>query len=175
MSSRRDPYPFPRLQNDNDFVKNDPNSSGDSSGLNISGDKEILSLSPGEPTPWERLNSNKTLSSQRHEIYYYDPKAPNDNLDFVLKCQYDHHSGFMCSKAEALLQPETAGVEHGRVLKNRPVVPEPVTLETKELMDYTEARKTTIDSAKGLSIKGHHSEATNRGYSRKKDGGFFCS
>ncbi len=170
--TERDPFPFPQLENDDNFVKNGQ-SFNNSEELNLSGNK--VTLSPGEKKPWERLHNTKTLSSQRHEVYHYDPKEPIDNLDFVLKCQYDHHYSFMSSKAESLLQKETLGVDHGRILKNRPVVPEPVTLETKELVTHCQQRKTTIDCSKGLSIESHHSEATNRGYSRKQDGGFYST
>ena len=42
-------------------------------------------------------------------------QAPHDSLDFVLKCQYNHHEQFMDSKAEVLKQPETVGLPHGYV------------------------------------------------------------
>ncbi len=172
MTTNRDPYPFPRLENDTDFVgSHEKNSS-----MSNSGGKETLNLSRGaEVDPWTRLNSNKTLSSHRREVYHHDPQAPRDSLDFVLKCQYDHHLEFMQSAAETLTQPETLGMDHGRVLKNRPVVPEAVTLETKQLVTHTEPRKTTIHSSKGLAIESHHSMATNQGYSRKHDGGFYST
>ena len=172
----RDPYPFPRLENDDDFVGSESKSLSNSGhSLKRSGDSETLRLSQGELDPWTRLNATKTLSSHRQEIMYYDPQAPRDSVDFVLKCQYDHHKEFMSSKAQTLVQPETLGVNHGRVLKNRPIVPEPVTLDTKALVTFAEPRKTAIHSAKGLAIESHHSEATNRGYSRKHDGGFYST
>ena len=173
----RDPYPFPRLENDDEFVGTKDRSGNNDSGggKNKSGDAETLNLMPGEPDPWTRLNSIKTLSSHRRDVYYHDPQAPYDSLDFVLKCQYNHHQEFMKSKAETLMQPETVGLDHGRVLKNRPKIPEPVTLETKELVAFGEGRKTTTHSSKGLAIESHHSEATNRGYSRKHDGGFYST
>lgn len=178
--TERDPLPFPRLQNDDNFLgKNKPlnqsfNSSG-SEGLNLSGNGETLALTPGETSPWERLAYNKTLSSTRREVYHYDPISPNDSLDFALRVEYDQHKNCLHSKAESVLQPETARVDHGRILKNRPVLVEPMTLEKKELVCPTAPRTTTLDCAKGLSIESHHSEATNRGYSRKKDGGFYCT
>ena len=169
----RDPYPFPRLENDNEFVgTKDESKSGNANKMVL---KETVKLTAGEPDPWTRLNASKTLSSHRRDAYYYDPQAPYDSLDFVLKCQYNHHQEFMQSKAETLMQPETVGLDHGRVLKNRPVIPEPVTLETKELVTFSEGRKTTTHSSKGLAIESHHSEATNRGYSRKDDGGFYST
>lgn len=171
----RDPYPFPRLENDTDFVgspeKKSPSPQKSSDEL----EPETLKLTKGSPNPWTRLNATGTLSSHRRDVYYYDPQAPRDSLDFVLKCQYDHHLEFMKSAAETLMQPETLGQSHGRVLKNRPVVPEPVTLENKKLTTQVEPRKTTIHSSKGLAIESHHSEATNRGYSRKHDGGFYST
>ena len=161
MSSGRDPFPFPRLENDTSFTGSSPEkkTSRDKFGEDIE--------------KWERLNGTKTLASMRHEYDNYDPQVPIDNLDFVLKTQYNHSEEFMRSKAQTLVQPETAGLPHGRTLKNRPVVPKPVTLADQQLREYSSARKTTTDSSKGLAIESHHSEATNRGYSRKHDGGFY--
>ena len=176
--TERDPLPYPRLQNDDDFLGKANKSLNSSCGckeLDLSGNQETLHLSPGEQSPWERLNSSKTLSSHRREVYYHDPVAPNDSLDFALRVEYDQHNDCLWSKAEAVIQPETLGETHGRPMKNRPVVVVPVTLETKELVNNVAPRKVTLDTAKGLAIEGHHSEATNRGYSRKKDGGFYCT
>lgn len=171
--SARDPYPFPRLENDNDFLGN----SGKICDATAEGNatKNTVRLSAGVADPWTRLNAVKTLSSVRREVYYRDPQAPNDSLDFVLKCQYDHHGEFMKSTAETLMQPETIGINHGRILKNRPKVTEQETLDTKQLTEYVDERKMTVHSSKGLAIESHHSEATNRGYSRKHDGGFYST
>lgn len=166
--SKRNPYGFPSLENDDDFV--DPKGE---SVLNSSGQSDTVKLSPGEADPWSRLNATETLSSYRRGVCYHDPQSPQDNLDFVLKCQYDHHKGLLKSKAETLIQPETLGMNHGRILKNRVVVSEPLKLETKELVTFCEPNKSTVDSTKGLAIESHHSEATNRGFSRKQDGGFY--
>jgi len=172
--TNRDPYPFPRLENDEDFVGSPEKNCSPSSGRRT--DEQLrLKLKPGEADPWQRLNATKTLSSQRREVYYYAPQAPRDSLDFVLKCQYDHHREFMKSGAETLMQPETLGMDHGRVLKNRPLVSEPETLDTKKLVTNLAPKKTSIHSSKGLAIESHHSEATNRGYSRKHDGGFYST
>ncbi|KAL5486959.1 hypothetical protein EMCRGX_G019504 [Ephydatia muelleri] len=78
-------------------------------------------------------------------------------------------------RAEVLIQPESLAMLHGRVLKNRPERPDTVTLERKELVTHQEPRKTTLHSCKSLAIESHHSEATNRGYSRKHDGGFYST
>ena len=167
MSSARDPYPYPRLENDANFTFLSPQKEAYNS--------DAVKLSPGEESPWNRLNNTQTLTSHRRHVYYYDSQAPRDSLDFVLKCQYNHSEEFMKSKAETLVQPETIDLPHGRVLKNRPVAIKPVTLEEQELIEYMHSRKTTVNSAKGLAIESHHSEATNRGYSRKKDGGFYST
>ncbi len=167
MSSTRDPFPYPRLENDADFTGTSP--------IKNENNKDVYSSIPGVEGPWNRLNNTHTLNSHRRHVYHYDPQAPQDDLDFVLKTQYNHSEEILKSKAETLLQPETAGIPHGRMLKNRPVLPEPMTLEQKDLVQYTHPRKTTVDSAKGLAIASHHSEATNRGYSRKVGGGFYTT
>lgn len=164
--SGRNPYPTPQLENDTNFVG--PPSE------DITGHfSKRLSGSDGDQ--WTRLNTTKTLSSARQEVVSHDPQAPRDSLDFVLKCQYNHSDEFMRSKAETLVQPETVGQNHGRVLKNRPSPLKPVTLEDLQLKEHFPARKTTTHSSKGLAIESHHSEATNRGYSRKHDGGFYST
>ena len=172
--TNRNPYPFPQLENDANFCGAKPSDKSMSRSYG-SDEQDKLQLKEGDADPWQRLNAIKTLSSQRQEVAYYDPQAPKDSLDFVLKCQYDHHNMIMKSSAETLKQPETIGSDHGRVLKNRPVVPEPVTLETQQLLAFKEPRNASIHSAKGLAIESHHSEATNRGYSRKHDGGFYST
>ena len=166
--SGRDPYPFPRLENDTNFV-------GRRSSKERSGDGVPTLSTSSDNDQWTRLNATRTLSSARQEVAIHDPQAPRDSLDFVLKCQYNHSDEFMQSKAETLMQPETVGEDHGRVLKNRPSPVKPVTLEDLPLVDQSPSRKTTIHSSKGLAIESHHSEATNRGYSRKHDGGFYST
>ena len=162
--STRDPFPYPRLENDVDFTDATPKK-----------DTDVYKPVPGMEDPWNRLNDAHTLNSCRRHVYHYDHQAPRDDLDFVLKCQYNHSEEIMKSKAETLLQPETVGILNGRVLKNRPVIPEPITLEQQQLVEYMHPKKTTVNSAKGLAIASHHSEATNRGYSRKKGGGFYTT
>lgn len=164
MTSKRDPYPYPRLENDKDFARISPKREAPATESSIT-----------VQDPWNRLSNTHTLNSHRRNVYYYDPRAPRDDLDFVLKCQYNHSEEILKSKAEVLVQPETLGIVNGRVLKNRPVIPEPITLEQQELVKYTHPRKTTVNSAKGLAIESHHSEATNRGYSRKVGGGFYTT
>ncbi|XP_077995630.1 protein CFAP276-like [Glandiceps talaboti] len=168
MQSSRDPYPFPKLQNDDNFV----------------GMRQMQKQSYGDPThlaqqqdPWSRLNSKCTLASSRREVYHYDPKAPRDSLDFVLKSNYDHHCSFLSTKPETLIQRETSGTDHGRILKNRAA---PMSTSAKAKSDgptvtvVVEPKRETIDCFKG-SVESHHSAATNPGYSRKHDGGFYTT
>jgi len=166
MASVRDPYPFPRLQDDGDFV----------------GSRSVEKLPYDVPThiaqtegPWHRLNCTPTLTSSRREVYHFDPKAPRDSLDFVLKSQYDHHKEFLKAGNETLVQPETLGQEHGRILKNRLVhVPPQADELNHPLRQCSAPKKESVHSIK-KAIDGHHTQTTNRGYSRKPDGGFFTS
>ncbi|XP_033642579.1 uncharacterized protein C1orf194 homolog [Asterias rubens] len=166
--STRDPYPFPTLQNDDNFM----------------GTNTLEKQPYTQPThlaqqtdPWKRLNTTSTLASARREVFHYDPKAPRDSLDFVLKADYDHHGAFLKSKNETLVQPETIGENHGRVLKNRkkevPSLVDPMNPPTIET-EIHEPKKESIHSVKG-AIGCHHSAATNAGYSRKHDGGFYTT
>ncbi|XP_045165280.1 protein CFAP276-like isoform X2 [Mercenaria mercenaria] len=166
LQSSRDPYPFPQLQNDQDFY---------GSGTN-------QKYPYAEPThlaqrqdPWNRLNTKCTLASSRREIYHSDPQAPNDSLDFVLKSQYNHHDKFLKAKHETLYQPETYTDDHGRVLKNREkevvVVPPKM---NHPLEVSSQKKKESIHSIKN-AIESPHLAGTNGGYSRKHDGGFYCT
>ncbi|XP_013411935.1 uncharacterized protein C1orf194 homolog [Lingula anatina] len=166
MPYTRDCYPFPRFENDDQFV----------------GQRSSLKLPYTLPThlaqtfdPWRRLNSTATLTSARREVYYYDPLAPVDSLDFILKSQYNHHDELFKNRNHTLFQPETIGMEHGRVLKNRvkviKVEPKPLN-HPLEIAEWT--KKESIHSVKN-AIDGNHTQTTNIGYSRKPDGGFFTT
>lgn len=160
----RDPYPFPRLQNDSDFYGQQ--------GKQVKEKKTTTNTSP-EGAAWDRLNKTATLASSRREIFHHDPQAPNDSLDFVIKSTYDHHKEFLSSKAETLVQHETVGLPHGRILKNRPPPEEPeIDLYKLPMMKSTSVQRQSIHSITG-AIESHHSAATNGGYSRKHDGGFY--
>lgn len=164
--STRQPYPFPKLESDNDFV----------------GSRYEQQKSYGLPIhlaqkkdPWNRLNNTATLSSSRREVYHHDTEAPSDSLDFVLKTEYDHHKEFMKDKSATLIQPETIGKEHGRILKNRTVMLSPEDPKLGHpLRMAVNPKKECLDSI-DVPIEGCHTQTTNRGYSRKPDGGFFTS
>ena len=164
MSNQRTPFPNPRLQNDDDFK----------------GAQKITHHSYNNTTeqdqaqePWSRLFKTPTLASCRREIYHYDTQAPRDSLDFVLKANYNHHTEIMKGRNETLIQTETISDDHGRILKNR--VKEVVRDHDPLLPPLKVAHgdiKTCIHAVEG-AIPSHHSAATNRGYSRRHDGGFY--
>jgi hypothetical protein len=105
------------------------------------------------------------------------PQAPRDSLDFILKSDYDQHCEFLKSKNETLTQPETIGDDHGRILKNKkkeePKLIDPLNPPTVKSV-IQDPKKESIHSTKG-AIDSHHSAATNPGYSRKHDGGFYTT
>jgi len=169
----RYPYSHPRFENDKTFCRNI-----DTMAAPLEGPLHKKTLGPGQqPDPWQRLYSTQTLSSGRQGVMHYDPKAPQDSLDFVIKASYNHHNLFMADVNETLLQQETLGGNHGRVLKNRkkkevqfvkPTLVEPQFRENVMLPRFT------THSVK-MAIESHHVPLTNPGYSRKHDGGFYTT
>lgn len=165
MMSTRDPYPFPKFQSDDNFVG--PRST----------QKDPYSLPPHlaqKAAPFDRLSNKSTLASQRREVHHYDPEAPHDSLDFVLKSTYNHHKEFLKGAEETLVQPETLG-SSGRVLKNRTIYIAPDKPELGHPLRVAEVTKKEDNNSIKNAIEGHHTQTTNRGYSRKPDGGFFTS
>ncbi|KAL3852291.1 hypothetical protein ACJMK2_015953 [Sinanodonta woodiana] len=138
--SSRNPHPFPRIQNDEDFY-------GPSATKYDPYDKPTHLAQKEDP--WNRLNCTVTLAASRREIFHSDPHAPRDSLDFVLKAKYNHHDEFLRAKHETLYQPETLGEEHGRVLKNRTkeiIIPPPPMNYPLKIQD--EKKKESIHSIK---------------------------
>ncbi|KAE8623693.1 hypothetical protein XENTR_v10005699 [Xenopus tropicalis] len=105
MPHSRDPYPFTRYENDDTFQGKEIQRTTGRKSHNL----------PQKEDPWYRLNSTATLSSDRRAVYYYDPEAPSDSLDFTLKSLYDHHNGLLKDRNETLYQPETLTESHGYV------------------------------------------------------------
>ncbi|XP_046841233.1 uncharacterized protein C1orf194 homolog [Xenia sp. Carnegie-2017] len=162
----RNPYPFPQVESDDNFVKGDRRKYGEPY-------QTVAERSNGDDQ-WNRLYRAETLSSKRREVLYFDPQAPSDSLDFVIKSTYDHHGEFLSSKAETLIQPETRNFQNGRVLKNRPPPAGPmIDLNKLPLRISSSNKRESVHSVNG-AIESHHSAATNRGYSRKHDGGFYA-
>lgn len=166
MQSTRDPYPYPTFENDNSFQ------GGVFERKQAYGVGEHLI---GQRNPWDRLNKTPTLSSARHEVFWRDPMAPNDNLDFVIKSEYNQHGEFLCGSADVKRQRETNGNPDNRVLKNRiveVVKPEPELGHPLKRAEQKEKKHPC--QAKG-TIASHHGENTNSGYSRKPCGGNFTN
>ncbi|XP_010891660.2 protein C1orf194 homolog isoform X1 [Esox lucius] len=180
MGGTRDPFPFPKPEND----------------YTLSGRKQCQKQTFDKPThlaqnekPWSRLNDLATLASIRRNVLYHDPqkikviptilyalptKAPNDSLDFHLKSTYDHHKEFLRSKNETLYQMETVTDDHGRTLKNRGQNEATVCEKDPSVKVWMSSQKSSIYSIEG-TIESHHNASTNRGYSRKHDGGFYST
>ncbi|CAK8671973.1 protein CFAP276-like [Clavelina lepadiformis] len=166
MPPGRNPFPFPRLQNDENFVGTRSTQKSPF---------KVNTQTAQDQEPWNRLNRKPTLASARREVYHFDPKAPDDSLDFVIKSQYDHHNQFLHGNNQTLVQTETVTDEHGRIMKNRvKEVPPPFDPMYPPLQVAEPSKKNSPYSIEG-AIQSHHSAATNRGYSRRHDGGFYST
>ncbi|KAJ8017112.1 hypothetical protein DPEC_G00014380 [Dallia pectoralis] len=165
MLGTRNPFPFPQPEND----------------YTLSGRKQCQKQTFDKPThlaqieePWSRLNDLATLASIRRSVLYSDPQEPRDSLDFHLKSTYDHHKEFLRSKNETLYQKETVTNDHGRNLKNHGQHEVPLCEKDQSVKVWMNAQKSSIHSIEG-TIESHHNASTNRGYSRKHDGGFYST
>jgi len=165
MAGKRDPYPLEKYENDS----------------TLSGSKKGAKQPYTVPAhlaqsqdPWYRLSAKHTLSSNRREHGNYDPLAPADDLDFVLKSLYDQE-GLFQHKNEVMKQPETFKDDHGRVLKNRIQVIKAAPPALNHPLRVTEQKDKRSIHCISNSIEGSHIQLTNKGYSRKPDGGFFTS
>ncbi|XP_040327134.1 cilia- and flagella-associated protein 276 isoform X1 [Herpailurus yagouaroundi] len=129
--------------------------------------------------PWSRLNSTPTITSMRREVYFFDPEIPKDDLDFRLAALYNHHTGTFKNKNETLLHQETTQDTHGIIKTQFPGEPLPPPLPPSitsqaNIRHWINPKKESIHSIQG-SIVSPHTAATNGGYSRKNDGGFFST
>ncbi|XP_018432317.1 PREDICTED: uncharacterized protein C1orf194 homolog [Nanorana parkeri] len=161
MPPTRDPFPYPKYENDNSFQ---------GKGQSLCYQKSLV-LTQGE-TPWNRLHATPTLSSARRSAYYNDPESGADSLDFNLKATYNHHNSLLKNRNETLFQLETFTDNHGRILKNQVKELSTSQEENTGFRQWVSPQKISVYSIEG-AITSHHSAATNRGYSRKKDGGYY--
>ncbi|XP_016086639.1 cilia- and flagella-associated protein 276 [Sinocyclocheilus grahami] len=164
MPQERDPFPFPRYENDYTFT----------------GSEEIQKLAYEKPAhlaqndePWRRLHYSTTQASSRRNVFHYDTTAPKNSLDIHLKSTYDHHLGLFQNKNQTVTQKETVALDYG-TLKNKELEESMRETETKRMRVWVDTQKASIYSIKG-SIESHHTASTNRGYSRKHDGGFYST
>uniref|UniRef100_A0A8C8YVK6 Cilia and flagella associated protein 276 n=1 Tax=Prolemur simus TaxID=1328070 RepID=A0A8C8YVK6_PROSS len=129
--------------------------------------------------PWRRLSLTPTITSMRRDIYFFDPEIPKDDLDFRLAALYNHNTGVFKNKNEILLHQETIQDTRG-ISKIQfpgeflpPPSPPPITSRAN-IRHWINPKKESIHSIQG-SIVSPHTAATNGGYSRKNDGGFFST
>ncbi|XP_027712607.1 uncharacterized protein C1orf194 homolog isoform X2 [Vombatus ursinus] len=128
--------------------------------------------------PWNRLYATTTVASIRRDVYFYDPEIPLDDLDFRITSLYNHHTGLFQDKAQALIHQETIKDTHGSVKLQYPdeILPPPPLppITTRAMMrHWVSPKKDSIHSVQGTIAP--HNAATNGGYSRKNDGGFFST
>ncbi|XP_051021616.1 cilia- and flagella-associated protein 276 [Acomys russatus] len=127
--------------------------------------------------PWNRLSSTPTITSMLRDACFFDPKIPKDDLDFRLAALYDHHTAAFKNKSDILLHQETLeDIHRGKIqfpgeCFHSP--PAPITSRAN-IRHWINPKKESIHSIQG-SIVSPHTAATNAGYSRKNDGGFFST
>ncbi|KAF7257935.1 hypothetical protein EG68_04969 [Paragonimus skrjabini miyazakii] len=161
----RDPFPLLKYENDGTFC-------GCKANQLLC--HNLSTLDAQKQDPWNKLNRHHTLSSSRHQFDYFDSEASADDLDFRLKALYDQHRDWWKTNAEYLIQQETVG-NSSRLLKNRPI---PITAvkppPEQPFKLWTSTRREHLANV-SEAIDGHHSQATNGGYSRKPDGNKFTA
>uniref|UniRef100_A0A4W2ERV6 Cilia and flagella associated protein 276 n=2 Tax=Bos TaxID=9903 RepID=A0A4W2ERV6_BOBOX len=105
-------------------------------------------------------------------------KIPKDDLDFRLAALYNHHTGTFKNKSEILTHQET--IQDTRRIKTQfpgeflPAPQPPLITSRANIRHWINPKKESIHSIQG-SIVSPHTAATNGGYSRKNDGGFFST
>lgn len=164
VTCNRDPFPNPKLENDEDFAKQKKQKAVNTDSVYL--DQQV--------DPWNRLNATPTLQSSRNNVFHHDPLAPNDSLDFILNAVYNHTTGYMKKKNEVFLQKETLE-DIGRKLKNREKVEPVVISDLEHPLKVVEIGKMEDFNSIKLAIESHHTQITNRGFSRKPDGGYFST
>lgn len=171
MPFPRDPLQRPTLENDDSYLGK------------LRASKKLPYKNPThlaqQQEPWSRLSSTPTITSTRRDIYFLDPEIPKDDLDFRLAALYNHHTGTFKNKSEILLHQETTQDIHG-IIKTQfpgellPPPPPPSVTSRANIRHWINPKKESIHSIQG-SIVSPHTAATNGGYSRKNDGGFFST
>ncbi|KAM4872169.1 cilia- and flagella-associated protein 276 [Thomomys bottae] len=128
--------------------------------------------------PWRRLSTISTFTSRRRDSYFSDPKIPQDDLDFRLTALYNHHNGLFQNKTEILFHKEsgqdTKGIKSQFPGECLPLPPPPTSTSLGNIRHWINPQKESIYSIQG-AIVSPHTAATNGGYSRKSDGGFFST
>ncbi|KAF6292507.1 hypothetical protein mRhiFer1_001789 [Rhinolophus ferrumequinum] len=115
----------------------------------------------------------------RRDAHFFVPEIPKDDLDFRLAALYNHHMEAFKNKSEILTHLETIQDTQG-ILKIQfpggflppPLLP-PINSRAN-IRHWINPKKDSIHSIQG-AIVAPHTAATNGGYSRKTDGGFFST
>uniref|UniRef100_A0A8C4PFM0 Chromosome 1 open reading frame 194 n=1 Tax=Equus asinus asinus TaxID=83772 RepID=A0A8C4PFM0_EQUAS len=169
MPPTRNPFQQPTLDNDDSYLGK------------MRASKKLPYKNPThlaqQQEPWNRLNSTPTINSMRRDAYFFDPEIPKDDLDFRLAALYDHHMGMFKNKSEILLQQETTQDTRGKIQFPGECLPPPSLppiTSRANIRHWINPKKESIHSIQG-SIVSPHTAATNGGYSRKTDGGFFST
>ncbi|XP_060701003.1 cilia- and flagella-associated protein 276 [Hemiscyllium ocellatum] len=194
MPETRDPFPFPRYENDDDFR-------GQKKDTQVPQYLKPTHLAQ-QQDPWNRLSAAVTVASANKGIFLYNPKAPKDSLDLHLSSVYNHSGDFLKHKNEVLLQKITCDPQRGCWLGMDDQLPEDIfrrkmakdsvqkdicgcapeepdtranyLCERPPPKQWMSPEKLPIHSIRG-TIRSQHTAATNRGYSRKFDGGFYMN
>ncbi|XP_006866067.1 PREDICTED: uncharacterized protein C1orf194 homolog [Chrysochloris asiatica] len=125
--------------------------------------------------PWSRLSSTPTITSMKRDADFFDSKIPKDDLDFRLTALYNHHTGAFKNKSEILIHQDTSMDTHGMKISEFLPPPQlPTVTSFANIRHWINPKKESIYSIQG-SIVSPHTAATNGGYSRKNDGGFFST
>ncbi|XP_066208684.1 cilia- and flagella-associated protein 276 [Saccopteryx leptura] len=170
MPPTRDPFQQSMLDNDDSYLGK------------VRASKKLPYKNPThlahQQEPWNRLNSTPTLTSMKRNADFFESEIPKDDLDFRLAALYNHHTGAFKNKSEILLHRETTLDSHGIQTQYPgeilPPPPSPPITSTINIRHWINPTKDSIHSTQG-SIVSPHPAATNGGYSRKKDGGFFST
>nr|KAF6412809.1 hypothetical protein HJG59_001783 [Molossus molossus] len=168
MPPTRDPFQQPMLNNDDSYL-------GKPRASKILPYKNPTHLAQ-QQEPWNRLNSTPTITSMRRDAYFFEPEIPKDDLDFRLAVMYNHHTGAFKNKSEILVHQETTRDTHGIIKIHGEILPPPPPppITSQAIKHWISPKRDSIHSIQG-SIVSPHTAATNRGYSRKNDGGFFST
>ncbi|XP_047641088.1 cilia- and flagella-associated protein 276 isoform X1 [Phacochoerus africanus] len=181
MPLTRDPFQHSTLDNDDSYLGK------------IRASKKLPYKNPThlaqQQEPWCRLSSTATITSMRRDACFFDPEdsspllGPNQDSSERLRITespalYNHHSETFKNKSEILIHQETIQDTHGIKIQFPgeslpPPQPPPITSQAN-IRHWINPKKESIHSIQG-SIVSPHTAATNRGYSRKNDGGFFST
>ncbi|KAJ1063539.1 hypothetical protein K5549_000036 [Capra hircus] len=174
MPLTRDPFQNPALDKDDSYL-------GKSRASKKLPYKNPTHLAQ-QQEPWCRLSSTPTITSMKRDVCFFHSEIPKDDLDFRLAALYNHHTGTFKNKSEILTHQETIQDTHGSSSRIKtqfpgeflpPPQPSPITSRAN-IRHWINPKKESIHSIQG-SIVSPHTAATNGGYSRKNDGGFFST